>query len=154
MSVCACVRASERARMGSCVCARACERASERECVRVCVRAQSEARSRHSSCLSSTVATLMMSHVSRRAAQQEASASGVRVRSARRALPVRARGLLAAHARAARLDPPHVPGAAGAPRRRALLAGPHRRLAQTLLGYTQVREQDVSHARYQRFPEP
>lgn len=83
-----------------------------------------------------------------RAAVEEASAAGVRVRAARAALPVRTCGVLAAHARAARVDPPHVPGAAGAPRLRALLARPLRRQPQALLGHTQVREQDLSYSRH------
>ena len=86
-----------------------------------------------------------------RAAQQEAGAAVVRVRAARRALPVRARRLLAAHARAAHLDTPHVPGAAGAPRQGAVLARPHRGQPQALLGHPQVREQDLLDARHGRF---
>lgn len=88
----------------------------------------------------------------RRAALQEAGAAVVRVRAARAALPVRARRVQRAHARAPRVDPPHVPGAAGAPRRRAVVARPHRGQPQALLGHPQVREPHVPDAGDGRVP--
>lgn len=84
-----------------------------------------------------------------RAAFQKERQAPLRVRQPRAALSVLAHAVHDAHARAACLDPPHVPGAAGEVSRRAQLKGRLRLKPQALLGHIEVREQDLFDARYE-----
>uniref|UniRef100_A0A8D8PVY3 Uncharacterized protein n=1 Tax=Cacopsylla melanoneura TaxID=428564 RepID=A0A8D8PVY3_9HEMI len=88
----------------------------------------------------------------RGAARQKDGQTSLRLPGSRRALPLLACTVHYAHAAPAGLDPSHVPLSAGTLGLSAELAGLIGELAETLLGYSQVREQNVFDPGHVGFP--